>query len=197
MKIYRPRVVGAAGRKRSGKDTFCDALAAAWDYEKIHIAEPWLRQWCAGRGIDYELDYLLNKEAYRAAVQKQATLDREFDPMILLRQLQLRLDLEPSRGFVVSGLRFINEALWFIQRGYLVALIEVDDETRKQRFIESGTPLSMMLDPFESELVGGHYPYHVRLNGTLPPETYPAVIADAYNYLWDTRATIGGGDRGQ
>src|SRR5690242_9954698 len=107
--LVLPDVIFLGGRKRAGKGTVAKALEAV-GFTTLHIVEPWLRQWCADRGIDYDTEYLPNKGQYRQQIQDDAEIARAENPNVLLDALDVRIP-EVGGKVVVDGVRFLNEAL--------------------------------------------------------------------------------------
>jgi hypothetical protein len=179
MDLILPNIIFVAGKKKAGKDVVCDSLVP-YGYTKLHIAEPWLRRHCADMGISYEGEYLPNKHIYRAEIQRRATLARAADPECLLKELPAFLSR--YERVAVSGVRFINEALYGIfHLGALVAKVEVPEAARRQRFLASGESLDLLKDPFEREI--DEMPCQVLLQGVMEPATYPLLLSGAYVHL--------------
>jgi hypothetical protein len=178
-----PPVILVGGKKKSGKDFVCDTLVTHHGYSKIHIVTPWLIDWCQRNGIDYVHEYLVDKGRYRAKLQADALEAREANPHVLTEALVARVNELRAEGHpvAVTGVRFINECLWGIQRGHFVLKIETPDEVRRQRFINSGENLALFDDPFEREI--DEMPAHLVLQGNLEPWKYPQLISAAFRYL--------------
>ncbi len=172
-----PNVIFFGGRKKSGKDFICDFLVRERGYTKLHIAEPWLRGFCERHSLTWE-HYSANKHLYRAQVQAEAEQARAENPNVLIEMLGRELDRRRGELIVVSGIRFINEALFAIWNGHLMVKVEVDDETRRQRFIEAGESLELFDDPFEREI--DEMPYHLLVPGNLEAWRYEFLLSGGY-----------------
>lgn len=183
--LVLPRLIFVGGTKKSGKDYLCDALVREAGFEKVHIAERWLQRLCFDMGIAYVEDYLPNKASYRAEIQRRATAAREADPLVLVREfdpwVREQFRTKPDLRLAVTGMRFANEADYAIQIGAFAIRVQVDDETRRQRFVEAGENLALFNDPFEAETPT--MPVHCELPGDMPAEWYPPAIAEIYSFL--------------
>ena len=125
-----PPVMFIAGKKKSGKDYLADTFVMEFGYAKLHIAEPWLRQWFKARGLDQPMGRV--KEQYRAEIQADAKQVRaETGGRALLVGLRDRINelLFDHEGVVISGVRFINEGQFAMQNGYCVVKVETSDGT--------------------------------------------------------------------
>lgn len=175
-----PNVIFFGGKKKSGKDFICNVLREEHGFTVIHIADPWLRFTCRNMGIDYETEYLPNKHLYRAEIQRRAVAAREADPDCLIKMLPERIYglLAEGHKVAVSGIRFINEALFAIWNGYLMVKVEVSDDIRRERFIDAGESLELFEDPFEREI--DEMPYHLWVPGDLEAWRYPFLLSGGY-----------------
>lgn len=179
-----PNVIFFGGKKKSGKDFICDFLVRERGYTKLHIAEPWLRAFCERHNITWE-HYSANKHLYRAQVQDEATLARERNPNVLLDLLGQELDRRRGELIAVSGIRFINEALFAIWNGHLMVKVEVPDDIRRQRFIDAGESLALFDDPFEAEV--DQMPYQLLVPGDLEAWRYEFLLSGGYIKLMLTK----------
>lgn len=175
--VQLPKLIAIAGKKLAGKDTVCDALVAL-GYQKVHIAEPWLRTQCKAMGVSYEDEYLPNKGWYREEIQRRATAARAADPECLVRLLPEQIASVGANRVVVSGIRFINEALWFIGQGAFVIKVETPATIRLQRMCEAGDAL--FDDPFEAEI--DRLPHDLQLPGTLDQATIVETVIAVYSF---------------
>lgn len=189
-----PRLVFVAGKKRSGKDFVADRLVEERGYKKLHIVEGWLRDWGAKNGLDPDR-WEEWKSAHRAAIQRDASIERARDPMVLLNRFENVLANEMSRGpVVVTAVRFTNEALWGMERGAFVVKVETPDEVRRERFIAAGDDLALMDDPFEVDL-GPEFPCHIVVQGTWPAGVYAPTIVDRYHWMLSMKAAMFGQEK--
>lgn len=177
--LVLPRVVAFAGKKKSGKDFAADCLVRDAEFTKLHIVEPWLRLWMAEHGLDPD-NWEELKARYRAEIQRDALKAREGDPLRLIRVLPARINevLAEGESVAITGVRFINEATWMMQQGYLVVKVEVEPATRMQRFVQSGEDLALFNDPFETEI--DLLPWHLCVAGDQPAEVYTVCLSAAY-----------------
>ena len=182
-----PNVVVVAGKKRSGKDTFCDSLAPD-GFVKVHIAETWLREWFEARGMNPD-EWETLKSAHREAIQRDATIARAEDELVVVRRTMARINELHAEGkrVAVTAVRFNNEALWAIRAGFLVVQVEVDDEVRRERFQRSGESLALFDDPFEADL-GPDFPCHLTIDGNQNPLAYPIILSAGFTSLHGFRA---------
>jgi hypothetical protein len=173
-----PTLIAVAGKKKAGKDTVCDSLAD-FGFTKLHIAEPWLRDLIQNWGITWG-EYQKNKGYYRAEVQRCATIAREDNPRVLIDRLLPTVNRfrAEQKALAVTGIRFHNEALWFIEKQALVVRVDTPEEERLIRFLDEGEDPSLLRDPFESEL--DDLPCHLVVRGTEPPHRYPTIISAGY-----------------
>jgi hypothetical protein len=171
-----------------GKDYVADRLVEGAGFKKLHIAAPWLLAFYASKGLEYHsYDDVPQgvKAHYRAEIQELAASAREKDPDVLIRQLDTYIGDRRGMGLdeplVVSGVRFTNEALYGIRKGYFVVKVAVPDDLRRVRFIESGESLELFDDPFEAEIDG--LPCHLEISGDLFGDAYAPRISAAYVFM--------------
>lgn len=145
-----PDLIFVAGKKRVGKDVLCDTLVEREGFTKVHIVESWLRRWCERRGLDPNL-WEIHKTTYRAEIQQEAAAARVDDPLCLIRPLLSDLENLP-RPLCVTAVRFHNEVDYGKQAGAWCLRVEVPNQTRYARFVQSGESMNLFNDPFEKEV---------------------------------------------
>lgn len=138
-----PRLIAICGRKRSGKDTAAKALRC-FGYKSIAFAEP-LKQmlvaFLVGSGWDHRIAHFtvyegdrekpiqpLNGRSVRYALQTLGTAwGRDLMHGDLWRDATMRaINAAPERRFVVTDLRFPNEADSIKSAGGVIVRIERD-----------------------------------------------------------------------
>jgi hypothetical protein len=174
-----PDIIFVGGKKRSGKDFLCDQLVAQGGFTKVHMVEPWLRQFFERRGLDPDRWEELKVE-YRAEIQAEASTARAENPNVLIDYLRGHLASLP-KPIAITAMRFINEATLGIEMGAMVVRVKTSDETRRQRFIASGDDLALMDDPFEAEV--DVMPVHLEISGEMPAHIYVPALADYYRQV--------------
>lgn len=178
MQLDMPDIIFLAGEKRSGKGMIASALAMAFDYKVVHIAEAWVRKHLEAMGVTWA-EYQMNKAKYRPEIQRRAQAARDENPDCLIEPLDADLDLRRDYGqkVVVDGVRFINEAQYGRNIGAFTLRVVTPREVRAERFKATGEDLALLDDPFESEIP--RLPVHADIPGVLPL----TVIAGAVWYL--------------
>ncbi|HMP41479.1 MAG TPA: hypothetical protein PKA05_13945, partial [Roseiflexaceae bacterium] len=86
------------------------------------------------------------------------------------------------------GIRFHNEALFAIERGYFVVQVTCPEEIRHERFRAVGEDLSRLNDPFEAELET--LPCHLVIGGVWNPAYAVATIRRSYQYLLERQTEM-------
>jgi hypothetical protein len=185
-----PDIIFVGGRKRSGKDFVCDRLVAEAGFTKLHIVEPWLRQWAPRYGYAPD-DWERAKTEHRAECQADAAAERAGDPMVLIRWMRAAL-AERKGPVCVTAVRFSNETELGMELGALCVRVKTSDETRRQRFLASGDDLALMDDPFEAEV--DVMPVHIEISGEMPGTFYVPALANYYRKAqiayWRRRVAI-------
>lgn len=171
-----PDIIFVGGKKRSGKDHLCDLLVREAGFTKIHMVEPWLRQFFERPDLDPDRWEEL-KAQYRAEIQAEAAASRAENPNVLIDYLRGHLMSLP-KPIAVTAMRFSNEATLGIELGALVVRVKTSDEARRKRFLASGDDLALMDDPFEAEV--DVMPVHIEISGEMPAEVYVPALADYY-----------------
>lgn len=150
--MARPRLIGIAGRARSGKDTVADFVVAAIGGYKYSFADP-LRAMLVPLGVDMNDPYWqARKEDPIPALgvsprRMLQTLGTEWgrtlihpDLWVLMAQQRL-LNMGP--GMIVSDVRFENEAAWVRRHGgLLIHVFRPDLKEVENHISESGVELA-------------------------------------------------------
>lgn len=178
-KLILPDIIFVGGKKRSGKDFVCDRLVEEAGFTKVHIVEPWLRQWATRYGYADD-DWVRAKTELREQCQIDATAEREKDPFVLINWLRESLPTLP-RPLCVTAVRFTNETLFGMQIGALCLKVETPDTERAKRFLASGDSLALLNDPFESQI--DVMPVHAVIPGTMPADWYVPAISAIYSSM--------------
>jgi hypothetical protein len=181
-----PDIVFVGGKKRAGKDFFCDALASELGYYKCHIVAPWLAGFQERHGLTPE-EYEADKGRWRPVVQAEATEARRKDPDCLVRAFRAALPTLP-RPLAVTAVRFRNEADLGHELGALVLRVRCRDEVRRQRFLDSGEGLALFDDPFEAEV--DSMPVHYEVSGTLSADTYSWLLPKLWRCVLAERKAL-------
>lgn len=185
-----PDIIFVGGKKRSGKDFVCDRLVGEAGFTKVHIVEPWLRDFFARRGLDPNRWEELKAE-YRADIQAEASVARAVNPNVLIDWFREAVKDMP-RPLCVTAVRFTNEAQLGLELGALVVRVKTSDETRRQRFLASGDDLALLNDPFEAEVDA--MPVHLEVSGEMPGTMYVPAMADYYRQVqlayWSRRQAL-------
>lgn len=174
-----PDIIFVAGVKRSGKDFVCDRLVEEAGFTKVHIVEPWLRQWCTQYGYAPD-DWERAKTERRAECQADAAANRAKNPFVLIDWFRESVKSMP-KPICVTAVRFINEAMLGFELGALVLRVNTPDEVRIERFKASGDTLELLNDPFEREV--NQMPVHAEIPGFMPADWYVPSIASVYEAM--------------
>jgi hypothetical protein len=148
--FFLPQIIAVTGKKRAGKDYFCDHLVTTAGYRKLHIADRWLDQELADMKVTRE-EYLANKGAFRQEIQRRAAIAREKDPSVLIAPLVEFLNSYDG-PVCITGVRFLNEVDALRAAGAIIVKVQISDSLRKVRFDLSGESFGLFDDPFEREI---------------------------------------------
>ena len=146
--MNHPLLIGLLGRKRSGKDSFCQYLAAQGSFpiQRMAFADALKIEVAQHRGLTVE-QLEADKTRLRPFLQWWGTeFRRAEDPDYWVRHMP-----EPSRLHlnVVTDVRFQNEADWVTERGGLLVRIVrpqlLDDDTHASELLadEIQAPLTI------------------------------------------------------
>lgn len=179
-----PAVIFVGGKKRSGKDFLCDRLVEQAGFRKVHIVEPWLRQWAVSHGY-HEDEWETVKFKHRAEIQADANVARETDPMVLVRYMRDWLPTLP-KPICVTAVRFTNEMQMGMQMNAMCLRVDCPDEERKQRFLTAGETLALFDDPFEHEI--DTMPVNFGVPGNMPGWWYVPALCELYRTMLIVKA---------
>lgn len=133
MGIALPQRIFVSGKMGAGKDSLADELARRRGYLKIHMVEPF-KLWAAHElGITRE-ELEANKSKYRDFLQERAVEWRGSNPYRMIELLDAHLQ-QINGPVVVTGVRFVNEAVWAAQNGGLVIKLLTPENIRLERMI--------------------------------------------------------------
>lgn len=188
-----PNTIFVAGGIASGKDTVVDQLVAQCGFRKVHIVEPYKRQVAAELGVPYE-EFEARNDEFREYLQRGAIERRAANPNCMI-DLFDEMRRRSSERMAVTGARFINEAQYAIERGFLVVRLNVVREERLRRALRRAlsklgnyTAEDVLRLQAEIESRFDHpteaevplMPVHLDLDGTYQPEAYPTIISAGY-----------------
>ncbi len=135
LRSTHPRVIGIAGRARSGKDTVAEILLSLTvAHYRYSFADPIRAMLLAGFGVDMaNPEWQSRKEEPAPELLGKSprfimqTLGTEWGRDIIAADLWLqlgarRLDRTPGQTMVIADVRFANEAKWVRQHGVLIHL---------------------------------------------------------------------------
>ncbi|MDA8718708.1 AAA family ATPase [bacterium] len=114
--------IAIAGRMASGKTTLAKALAEHWDGEILSLG---------GKVKEVGKDLFGMVEKDRPLLQQIGMKMREIRPDVWIEYL----DREASKrtSAVVDDCRFVNEARWFKDNGWLLVRLNIEEEVQKVR----------------------------------------------------------------
>ena len=114
--------IAIAGRMASGKTTLAKALAEHWDGEILSLG---------GKVKEVGKDLFGMVEKDRPLLQQIGMKMREIRPDVWIEYR----DREASKrtSAVVDDCRFINEARWFKDNGWLLIRLNIEEEVQKVR----------------------------------------------------------------
>tara|TARA_Y100000310_G_C20704023_1_gene833060 strand:+ start:1502 stop:2059 length:558 start_codon:yes stop_codon:yes gene_type:complete len=145
----QPLVIGFAGKARSGKDTAGKYLVDTYQFVHYSFAKPLKEGAKAMFNLtDEQID---NKEKVvepwgkspRQIYQQLGTdVARSIDPNIWVKNAEMYINRQPGFSFVITDVRFSNEALWIRNRGGIVVYINRDQELIRDRSHASENGLS-------------------------------------------------------
>ncbi len=123
-----PRLIGVTGFKRSGKDTFAKVLVDKIGYKRLAFADALKKEVAEFLGIPVE-ELEMDKEKWRGVLQYHGCAVRWKDEdhwVDCLSEYRDRLRVQCPTKFVVSDVRFRNEANWIRSEGGVVVRIVRD-----------------------------------------------------------------------
>ena len=133
-----PMILGFAGAARSGKDTVGAYFVKEYMFKHCSFAKP-LKEACKVMfGLSDE--QIANKETIiepwglspRQMYQKVGIeMRRTIDPNIWLKNVEIEVNKCPGFSFVITDVRFSNEALWIHNRGGKVIKVVRNQELIK------------------------------------------------------------------
>jgi len=147
------RIVGISGKRRSGKTLLADMLMREYGFVHLSLAGPLKEEVRRVFDLDHDHTDGILKEVLverlgatpREIMIEYGKQKRSKDPLYWIKRLQQTILATPQaqlRNFVVSDIRFKNEAAWIQKHhGYLVRL------ERDQLY--TGAPIN---DPSEMDL---------------------------------------------
>ena len=114
--------IAIAGRMASGKTTSAKALAEHWDGEILSLG---------GKVKEVGKDLFGMVEKDRPLLQQIGMKMREIRPDVWIEYL----DREATKRtcVVVDDCRFVNEARWFKDNGWLLVRLNIEEEVQKVR----------------------------------------------------------------
>ncbi len=131
-------ILGFAGAARSGKDTAGAYFVEQYMFKHCSFAKP-LKKACEVM-FNLTTDQIANKETIiepwglspRQMYQKVGVeMRKTIDPNIWLKNVEIEVDKCPGFSFVITDVRFSNEALWIHNRGGKVIQVVRDQELIK------------------------------------------------------------------
>ena len=114
--------IAIAGRMASGKTTLAKALAEHWDGEILSLG---------GKVKEVGKDLFGMVEKDRPLLQQIGMKMREIRPDVWIEYLDREARKRTSA--VVDDCRFINEARWFKDNGWLLIRLNIEEEVQKVR----------------------------------------------------------------
>lgn len=122
-----PKLIGIAGKARSGKNTTADFIQAQYGGYQYSFAAPLRRMLKAGFGIDLDTDYWIQRKEQtipalgKSPREMMQTLGTEWGrelvhPHVWLVLAQDALN-QRGPGMIVTDVRFENEAAWVRKLG--------------------------------------------------------------------------------
>lgn len=180
-----PRIIALCGRKRAGKDTAASALRC-FGYKPIAFAEP-LKQmlvaFLVGSGWDHRIAHYtvyegdrekpldpLNGRSVRHALQALGTeWGRDLMHPDLWRDATMRaIAAQPDRRFVVTDMRFPNEAAAVKRVGGIIIRIDRND------------PSAMQDSHISEQMIDEIAPDYVIQNVSPSAKAFTKVVQDFY-----------------
>ena len=159
----QPALIGFAGKARSGKDTAGKYLVDNYTFGHYYFAKP-LKE---GARLMFNLTdkQIRNKEKViepwgkspRQLYQQLGTdVARSIDVNIWVKNAEMYINSQPGFSFVITDVRFSNEALWIRNRGGIIVYINRDQELIGDRSHSS-----------ENGLTGDDIDVYIENNGTI------------------------------
>jgi hypothetical protein len=184
------RLIGISGKARSGKDTLADYMVNAYGWHKVSLARP-LKDFCKEYfGLTEDQVNGVLKEAPthhrkpngsfytgREILCKVGQDMRNIDPNIWINRLKDEILKTPQAQmgtYVISDIRFINEAKWLqsYSHGYVIRL----ERDVHLRGVDSKDISETQLDDYRFDLRFGPL-----VNRTM--KDIPVIANDVFNYV--------------
>lgn len=153
----------------AGKSHLAHALVDLLGYRRLAFATP-LKERVAGRhGITIaQLD--TNKDAYRAELQTAGQAEREREPLFWCWELGKQIAAERERPIVVDDCRYLNEAEYLRELGFILVKLRTPLHVRIARHVaQHGTPPKAASQKHASELDFGKIKAHITVSGLSHP----------------------------
>lgn len=139
------KLIGLAGRARSGKTSIADYLVHDYGYQHLAFADPIRDTIEHVFDTPHQYSHILKEagipphgKSYRELAQTLGDWGRGLRPDFWVLELERRLELI-KRGLgddlcvVISDVRYINEAFWVRQRGQLWHITRPDQDPAETR----------------------------------------------------------------
>lgn len=160
--MARRQIVGIAGKKRSGKDTLCSMMQAYHPYQQVAFAgalwsillaaDPWIDMWTefpTPHNEYYRLTELNDRFGYeyckehfpevRRLMQDLGTqgVREHIGPTTWLDIVIRKIKASPTTSFIVTDVRFDNEAQAIQELGGIVVKLERDSNNTDMHVSEN------------------------------------------------------------
>lgn len=169
-------LIGLSGKQRSGKDTFADYLVEKYGFKKVSFANPIKELAVNYFGLNPVDVYETKPEKVRKVLQDIGKIGRYVDDLFWVKKALEEYDPNSNNNYVVSDVRFINEAEYLKSLDGLIIRIEAPREIRASRGLLTGED-----DISETELDGYKFDYVINNVGSL--ETFYQMIDDLMKKL--------------
>lgn len=124
-------LIGVSGKQRAGKDTVADYLVRYHGFKKVSLADPLKKLAVEYFGLSYKDVYETKPEKVRKVLQYLGKVGREVDKDFWIKKALSRY--HPSEDWVISDVRFKNEAQHIKNLEGILIRIEADRDVREQR----------------------------------------------------------------
>lgn len=188
--LFLPPVVGFTGRRGSGKD-FARSQLNPYGYSSVSLADELKDDVCRFYGIT-RAELYADKPRWVPVMQKWGYERRQIDENFWIwrwedRVKKLREAGQIGEKVAVADIRYLNEALYFIQRGAFTVRIKVPEDVRKARLIarDGEAAWNPQLDDDPSERDIDTLPVSLELDGQLPGELIVPALVGAYIEMVD------------
>jgi hypothetical protein len=145
------KLLGLAGKAGTGKDTLARRIQAAWGYAPVAFAWQLKHELIALREATWDQVFVAKPPAIRQRLIDYGMQMRAVDPDYWIRHLEAQLRSQKTfqgiTRFVITDVRFENEAEWIHRQGGTVLWLEAprraaaSNLTEDQRAHESETTL--------------------------------------------------------